>query len=270
MTDLSRVGRAGPWLGICLTVFAGCGPRPPKVVLDAPGGMPRDLAGRQLFHTPQAYIYARSDLAAGEVDRMVKDVATYIEREHDRELGKGLVIVMDPQDAPIAATLEAQFLLETDPSIMVTRPSHPKTVKEVRQRLRDEGIPEGPSVRGTSLPIPEAKLGDLGVVSVGSSWAVAVPSKDLAEECGIEVAVGALRKKRPDISEDRARRATASLSGTMAKPFEINRSIPIFVYWAQSQSDWSDRQRRDAIRGFIKHVFRSNWLPVPSDEELQW
>lgn len=270
MTILSRVGRECHWLGLCLAILAGCGPRPPKVLLDAPNELPTELAGRALFHTPQAYIYARSDLAAGEMDRMVKEVATYIERKHDRELGKGLVIVMDPQDTPIAATLEDQFLFETDPSIMVTRPTHLKMVEEVRNRLRDEGIPEGPSVRGTSLPIPPRKLDEMGLKSEKSKWAVAVPSKALAEQCGVEVAVGALQKKRPDISEEQARRAAGSLSGTMAKPFEINRPIPVFICWAQSQSDWSDEQRREAIREFIKHIFRSNWLPVPSDEELQW
>ena len=43
-----------------------------------------------------------------------------------------------------------------------------------------------------------------------------------------------------------------------------------FVSKAQRQKGWSDDQRRGAIRAYLKHVLRSNGLPVPKDEELGW
>lgn len=259
-----------PSLILLMSICAGCGPRPPKVLLDSPAEMPADLGEKKLFHTPQAYIYARDELAAGEMDRMVKDVASYVKRKHGRELGKGLVLIMDPKDAPIASTIEDQLVLERDPSIMVTKPRHPKTVEETRSRMIDEGIPERPMIRGASLPLPRSKQSDLGLGGSDAPWAIAVPSHDLAVESGVEVGVGALRKKRPDITEEQARKLAGSFSNSFAKAFEIVRPIPLFVYWAQAQSDWSDDQRREAILAFVKHVYRSNWLPVPSDDELQW
>lgn len=255
---------------VAVSIMAGCGPKPPSVLLETPAQLPADLGEKKLFHTPQAYIYARDELAAGEMDRMVKDVASYVKRKHGRELGKGLVLIMDPKDAPIAATIEDQLVLERDPSIMVTKPRHPKTLEETRSRMIEEGIPERPMIRGASLPLTGTKRRELGLGGSDAPWAIAVPSHDLAAESGVEVGVGALRKKRPDISEEQARKLAGSFSNSFAKPFEIVRPIPLFVYWAQSQSDWPDDQRREAILAFIKHVYRSNWLPVPSDDELQW
>lgn len=257
-----------PSLILLMSVCAGCGPKPPKVLLDSPAELPADLGEKKLFHTPQAYIYARDELAAGEMDRMVADVASYVKRKHGRELGKGLVLIMDPKDAPVAATIEDQLVLERDPSIMVTKPRHAKSPDEIRKRLVDEGIPEGPSLRAASLPLPTSKCRELGFGGVHAKWAVAVPSNELAQECAVEITVGALKKKRPDIPEEKTRSLARSLS--LSKPFEVGRSIPIYVYWAQSQADWTDDQRIDAIQRFIKYTLRSNWLPVPSDDELQW
>lgn len=270
MTTRALLRTFAPSLILSLAICAGCGPKPPSVLLETPAELPADLGDKKLFHTPQAYIYTRDELAAGEMDRMVADVASYVKRKHGRELGKGLVLIMDPKDAPIAATIEDQLILERDPSIMVTKPRHPKTVEETRSRMVDEGIPERPMVRGASLPLPGSKRRDLGLGGFNSPWAIAVPSHELAVESGVEVGVGALRKKRPDISEEQARKLAGSFSNSFAKPFEIVRPIPLFVYWAQAQSDWPDDQRREAILAFIKHVYRSNWLPVPSDDELQW
>ncbi|MBE7507634.1 MAG: hypothetical protein HS101_15295 [Planctomycetia bacterium] len=253
---------------VAVSIMAGCGPKPPSVLLETPAQLPADLGEKKLFHTPQAYIYARDELAAGEMDRMVKDVASYVKRKHGRELGKGLVLIMDPKDAPIAATIEDQLVLERDPSIMVTKPRHAKSPAEVRNRLVDEGIPEGPSILAASVPLPTSKCRELGIGGTQAKWAVAVPSNELAQECAVEITVGALRKKRPDLPEEKTRSLARSLS--LSKPFEVGRSIPIYVYWAQSQADWTDGQRIEAIQRFIKYTFRSNWLPVPSDDELQW
>lgn len=201
---------------------------------------------------------------------MVQDVASYVKRSHKCELGKGLVVVMDPQDTPIAGSLEDQIMLERDPSILLTKPRHPKGVEDVRKRMVEEGIPERPMVRGASLPLPKGKLRDIGLSEISVPWAIAIPSHELAMECGVDVGIAALRKKRPDISEEQARKVAGAVSNSLAKAFEVVRPIPLFVYWVQMQPDWQDDQRREAILDFIKHVYRSNWVPVPSDDELQW
>jgi len=248
---------------------AGCGPAAPKVVLDSPPEVPATWRSKKLFHTPNAYIYARDELAAGEADRWVREVHDYVARGYKGNLDKGVVLVMEPDDSPVAATLEEQFALETDPTIRPTAPRKNRAVAEVRERMAKEGIPEGPTIRGSTLPLPPSKLEQLGL-SVRARWAVAAPSHELAILCAEDVGAAAFRKQRPDLTEEQARKAAHAASGMLAKPFEIARPDPVFWLWAQRQKDWSDDKKRDAIRERIRHTYRSNWLPIPKDEDLDW
>lgn len=258
---------------VCIGLFliaAGCGPQPPKVLLDTPENVPAEYNGRKLYHTPQAYVYARSDEAAGEADRWVIDVKKYIKRNYQRELEKGLVVVMDPGDPPVVQTLEEAHLLERDPAIMVTKPRHAKSVAELRKRMADQGLPERPAITGMSLVLPPRKRQELGLETPATDWAAVAPSHALAVECGIEVGAAALRTKKQDWTEEQARKAATTFKDTLAKAFEIGRGNPIFIAWVQRQSDWSDDERREAIRKYLRHVFTSNWLPPPKEEVLEW
>ena len=58
--------------------------------------------------------------------------------------------------------------------------------------------------------------------------------------------------------------------GMFAKPFEMPRGDPVFILWAQQQGDWSDDPRRDAIGKRLRYTFKTNGLPVPKDEDLEW
>lgn len=257
-------------LGAVALAVAGCGPRPPEVILDRPPDFPEAVGARRLFHTPNAYIYARNDVDAGEADRWVREIKSYIKRKHKADLEKGVVLVMDPADPPVIDTLEEQVLLDRDPSIMVTRPRKPKSVEEVRKRLVDEGVPEKPMVRGTSVVVPRSITKEMELKLPDVPWVVAAPSHALAIECGVEVGVGALRKKRPDISEEQARKVVRSLENSFAKPFEMVRGTPVYIAWVQRQAQWTDAERREAILDYLRHLYRSNWIPVPSEDELQW
>lgn len=249
--------------------LSGCGPQPPKVLLDAPADYPATLDGRRLFHTPNAFIYARNETDAGEADRWVKAVGDYIRRKHGGELDKGLILIMDPQDRPLVDSLDAQAALEQDPSLMVTQPRRPKSVEEIRQTMSDEGIPEKAAVRGASLPLTRRILQQQGI-DINVPWAVSAPSEELAREVGVEMGVGLLRKKRPALSEEDARSALSGYAATLAKPLKIVRGHPVFVLWVQRQPNWTDDHRREAIREQIRDTFRSNWLPTPKDDDLQW
>lgn len=262
-------GRVGLLVLAGLTPI-GCGPQPPKIVLETPPGFPDRCGERRLFHTPNAYIYARSDLDAGEADRWVKEIKDYIRRKYKRDLPKGVVLVMSPEDPAVIDSLEEQVLMERDPSIMRTRPRNPKSVEEVRKRMVEEGIPEGPLVKAASIALPPRKVRELCGSMADVPWSVAAPNHALAIETGEAVGVAALRKKRPDISEDRARSAVHSLSKSFAKPFEIVRPMPVFVLWVQAQEDWNDDQRREAIIEQMRHTYKTNWLPAPAEKELQW
>jgi hypothetical protein len=81
---------------------AGCGP---AVRLDPPAGWPQRWAERSLYHTPTAYVYAGSDAAAGEVDRLVGGRAQWFQQQYGREPAKGLVIVTRKGDEPLTSDL---------------------------------------------------------------------------------------------------------------------------------------------------------------------
>lgn len=253
-----------------IAFITGCGPQPPKIVLEAPPDVPAEYNGRKLFHTPQAYIYARNKEAAGEADRWVTDVKKYIKRNYKCELEKGLVVVMDPGDPPVAQTLEEAYLLERDPAIMVTTPRHAKSLADLRKRMAAEGLPEPPSVKGMSLVLPPRKRQELRLENPATAWAAVAPSHALAVECGIEVGAAGLRKKKPEWTEEQSRKAATMFKDSLAKAFEIGRGNPVLIAWVQRQSDWSDDQRREAILKYIRHVFKSNWLPAPKEEDLEW
>ncbi len=253
-----------------LATIVGCGPSKPAVLLETPANVPAEYNGRRLYHTPQAYIYARSDESAGEADRWVLDVKKYIQRNYHRDLEKGVVIVMDPSDVPVAQTLEDLLILERDPSIQVTKPRHEKSLAEIRKKMSAEGISERASVRGSTIVLPRGKRESMHLQMGATPWVVTAPSHELAVECGVEVGAGGLRKKRPNWSEEQSRKAASMFKDSFAKAFEMARGNPVFIAWVQRQGDWSDDQRRGAILKYLKHVFAANWLPAPSDEELEW
>jgi hypothetical protein len=267
-----RLCRAALAPAILVTLaIAGCGPAKPQVILESPANYPATWEDRKLYHTPQAYIYARSETAAGEADAWLKEVKKYVKREYKRDLDKGVVVVMDPMDAPIARSLEDELAIERDPAIMPTQPRHSKTVEELRKKMTDEGIPEMPMVRGATLPLVESpRWAVLFLNTPPTCWAVTAPSHELAVECGIDVTAGALRKKKPDLTPEQARKAASMFSGTMAKGFEIPRGDMVFILWVQQQKDWSDEQRRTAIIKRLRYTCQSNWLPAPKDEDLEW
>ncbi|MHC4416938.1 MAG: hypothetical protein ACYS0G_16850, partial [Planctomycetota bacterium] len=90
-------------LGLCAAALAtGCGP---QTRLDPPAGWPQQWADRSLYHTPNGYIYASSDGAAGEADRFVGQQARVFRQRHDRGPAKGLVVVTDKDDEPYTTDL---------------------------------------------------------------------------------------------------------------------------------------------------------------------
>lgn len=272
MTDW-RSGRSSrqknrAWPLVAL-VLAGCGPSKP-VLLDRPADWPVACGARKLFNSPDAYIYARDEADVAEAAGWVKETRDYINRKYRAELGKGLVLVQSPGDAPVVSTLEQELALERDPANVVTPMRHPQSAAELRNRLAAEGVPEGPTVRGATVPLPPDKLAALGLRLPPLPWAVAAPSHALAVGCAVEVGTAAFRKKRPDLSEEQARKLADLTKNTLAKSFEIGRGDVVFILWAQQQKGWSDDQRREAILSKLRQTFRSNWLPVPTDEALGW
>ncbi len=80
-------------------LVAGCAP---AVLNTNPRGWPQQWQGRHLYTTPNAYIYASNEIAAGEMDRLVIDAGKNFEKYTNRSPKKLLVIVTDINDPPVA------------------------------------------------------------------------------------------------------------------------------------------------------------------------
>lgn len=249
----------------------GCGnPKRPSAVLDRPHDFPESWEGHQLFNTEVAFIYAADESSAAMAERLVKDVAKYLKKYHDRGLPKGLVIVMEPGDRPFAETLEDVEGIQTDPDLPSTKRRHPKSPAELRRELTSKGIPESPMVRAGSIPLSPRILREHGLLVPPQPWAVAVPSRELSVASGTDVFAAALHHQKPEISLKKAHEAASSMPDMAAKAFEVNRGQPIVVQWVSLQSDWTDGQKREAIVAYVRWVLRKNSLPVPKDEALGW
>lgn len=86
--------------GLLLAPLAGCAP---SVILAPPAEWPAQWHGRRLYNTPRALIYASSDAAAGEADRLTNDIANQhdLPAPNEPANAKGLIVVTDRGDAPI-------------------------------------------------------------------------------------------------------------------------------------------------------------------------
>jgi hypothetical protein len=230
------------------------------------------LHSKKLYHTPNAYIYAANDQAAAEADQWIQETNKYLTRKHGRPWLKGIVLVMEPGDPPVAADLEEELALERDPTVTPTKPRKMRTLEEYRKKLADDGVPEAPYVRGITIPMPRSKVRALGFTTADAPWALAAPSHALAVECGIPVNAGLMRKKFPSLvkTDEQARQIAERTRERGAKPFEITRGLTLGIVWVEQQSDWTDEQRWDAIRDVIRYTYRVNWLPQPKDEDLEW
>src|SRR5690606_11740639 len=70
----------------------------PKVLLEQPADWPTTWKHRQLFHTPHAYLYARNQSVAREVDDLMQRTAAQYASDAAPPAKKGLIIVVDKGD----------------------------------------------------------------------------------------------------------------------------------------------------------------------------
>lgn len=257
-------------LALSILSMTSCGPARPRQVLEAPEGYPAEFSGRHLFHTPQAYIYARNEIVAGEADRWVSEVKNYVKSQYKGELAKGIVVVMEPDDPPLAKTIEEEIAIQRDPAIMRTSPRRLRTADEIRKEMTAQGVQEQPVLRGSTLPLTPERLRNMGLQVPSPAWAVAAPSHELAVVCGKEVGIAAARKMAPNLTESQVQKVSEMGKEKLALAFEMPRLEIVFLLWIQSRQDMTDEQRRDAMRTYIRQLYRSNWLPTPDENQLDW
>jgi len=83
---------------LLLLLVTGCAP---AVLNPNPQGWPQQWQGRQLYTTPNAYVYASNEIAAGEMDRLVIAAVKDLKKYTNHSPKRLLVIATDVNDPPV-------------------------------------------------------------------------------------------------------------------------------------------------------------------------
>jgi hypothetical protein len=162
---------------------AGCGP---QTRLDPPAGWPLQWADRSLYHTPNAYVYASSDAAAGEVDRFVGAQAHVFRQQHGRDPAKGLVVATDKNDQPYTTDLLSLAKIIAGDAVEQDGDESLEDFVESKQQMIEGVVSElGFSVnvvcQVAALPLDREEMsGLIGIPADANDtfgWAAAVPTR---------------------------------------------------------------------------------------------
>ncbi|MHC4101012.1 MAG: hypothetical protein ACYS15_02375 [Planctomycetota bacterium] len=185
---------AAPFAGRLLLVVcaaalaAACGP---EITLDPPAGWPQQWADRSLYHTPNGYIYASSNGAAGEADRFVGRQARAFWRQHDRGPAKGLIVVTDKDDEPYTTDLLSLAKIVAGDAVDQLPEGSLEEVVESKQAMVEDiasslGFSTNAVCAVAALPLDrEAVSGLIGIPADEKEtfgWAAAVPTRDASRQ----------------------------------------------------------------------------------------
>ena len=168
--------------------MAACGP---EIRLDPPAGWPQQWADRSLYHTPNAYIYASGNAAAGEADRFVDQRAQRFRRRYGRAPAKGLVIVTDKGDEALTPDLGSLAAIVAGEEVGLELEGLSEEEVE-RQLLLLEGIASSAGVDVSivsfveALPLGRQEMSSLIEIPADGTeafgWAAAVPTRSASRD----------------------------------------------------------------------------------------
>jgi hypothetical protein len=242
-------------LSSVLIAVCGCAP---AVLMERPSDLPAECQGRRFYHTPQAYIYASSPAAAGEIDRLVLSVASQFPAETGTAVQKGLIIVTDvgdkaPFDLDTILTLalkDAQKGAGTQPATQAAR-----ALDEGRKELAKKGIDLAALIYTAAFPItPELAAPRLAVEAERLRtipWMLSMPTYGrVGRGCS---AMFRQMLNSPEISVAQKLLLApimVTLEPRMVEMVAVQRETVVFKALAETQSTWSPEQRKAAAKAF--------------------
>ncbi len=239
-----------------LALLAGCAP---AKLLDSPARWPETWGERSLYTTPNAYIYAARDTAAGEVDRLVARVGQEYQAEVGAPPSRLMVIVRDrgeplPADdtrALLSAALRvtAERAVETPGDVVEVEAEVAAALRTAHAQAAVFGATLG--VLLATLPLvcdvpclqevvraPEAVVADV-------DGALILPTQDCLRENVRRMMAGAYKAHGigPVARVLVAPLATLVEAKTVAA-FARLRDIALFEYWlfACTELSWSEKR----------------------------
>jgi len=247
----------------------------PAVLEDLPAAWPRSWKGRELFHTPRAYIYARSAELAGEADRLAIEVARDFERAAHRGAPKGLLIVSDPGDEPVCADLKILMMAMARRECMEQSGRAP-TDAELEEKCqamsemeKTAGVEFQDMLGMAAIPLPKSGILELGLppeVGDQAGWAVLLPSDTLiGEKVGKMISAMMDRAEIGPVARLMVAPILLAMRPKMAQMIALQRKMVLFEQMAARQPDWSAEQAAKLSNAYAEGTLKPAMAAIQAE-----
>jgi len=240
--------RATKRLAALLLVFAvsGCAA---TAWLDEPSRLPEQWSGRRRFNTRNTVIYACSERAAAEADRLAADVAEGFEKETGGKASKGLLIVTDAGDEPVVTNLRDLHRLLAKSATANPHGKLSSGLEETRRDIQRHNIQPKTILVVTPVPIEKADLrGCLGFPDPlpGSvTWIAAIPTRAAIRRSNKTIIKSFLEKEGiGPITQIILAPAIFVAEESMLDIAAAARDVVLFERFAMTQHDWPLKEKR--------------------------
>jgi len=244
----------------------------PAKLLDPPAGWPVEWKNRKLFNTPNAYIYAGNDAAAGQVDEIAARVGREFQKRTDGRPVKGLLLVNDVDEEPVIADHEAytKLMLTRSAAALdqeLTDAQLEAQYAGIRQTMADQGTEAEMELLMTPVSLGREDLTQMlgfeSNVSDSVAWSAVISTSALIEYANRENMQSELHSRKIGLVlqvplapiilfEERLRNAKAFVA----------RDVAVFRNLAHQQAGWSEEKRQDETLAYMERKLNEALLPV--------
>lgn len=276
LANLQGLRHLGLVTSFCLVLAAvtGCGP---SKRVELPGDWPATWKGRQLYNTPNAYIYASNLAVAGDIDRLIIHTCRDFKQRTKAKPTKGLVIVTDVGDEPVTGDMETYYRLTKsnikgpDQATTLSAEQAERQYAKIEEAVADAGGDINKDLGMLSVTIGDAELVDIlgfsTTVAGTVNWAVLMPTRKVIEDNCRDVMQRKLRTRKKLLGE----LDTVALSpfivveeSRMVNIAAANRDIALFLQWVWEQSDWNEKQKEGYATKYMNSRVQEAMFPVLS------
>lgn len=253
---------------VLLLLTIGCAP---SVLMENPVEWPEQWQGRNLYNTPNAYIYASSEQAAGEVDRLVASVTNEFEKQTEHTPSKGLVIVTDCKDELVVEDLMTLFRLSKDQERFqdgkkpLTEEEFQEKLTTIDEKMTELGLSLDTMLSMTAVPLTREHLRDLlslpTDVAESVEWAATVPTLALIHETNRKL-VWLMLKKQGVAVMMMAGPALAMFEPMMHSLVAVQRDIVLFSAWTRLLPNWRMKDKRKLVGAYHGYKYESIFNPL--------
>jgi hypothetical protein len=244
-------------------LLPGCAPR---VVLERPPTWPQRWSDRDLYHTPQAYIYASSAAVAGEADRLVAAVAREFALEAGQPVEKGVVFVNAPSDKLFVADWKTLLALQEREAQAADPNAPPETPEQRWERISGEAEQAGLGMdlllMMTPVGLDRTQLRELvdlpQQASPDAAWGAILPTRALLREAFRRQLKAAYEREKIGPAMQLALAPIVALmEPKLVDALAAVRDIAVYAAMAASCEGWSAQQRESHLAAYKEKKVRA-------------